>query len=100
MVLVNATILLPVSGKAVVVKVLSGVRLNNILKRGITQFLFLFRTHYTSHNEIKRKEVTIMFTKIAIYHLRNRIEKIDNEDERLRANAFLNLIEQFLKKNA
>ena len=48
----------------------------------------------------KRKEVTIMFTKIAICHLRNRIEKIDNEDERLRANAFLNLIEQFLKKNA
>ena len=37
-------------------------------------------------------------TKIAICYLRNRIEKIDNEDERLRANAFLNLIEQFLKK--
>ena len=39
-------------------------------------------------------------TKIAICYLRNRIEKqIDNEDEKLRANAFLNLIEQFLKKN-
>ena len=48
----------------------------------------------------KRKEVTIMFTKIAINYLRNRIVRIDNEDERLRANAFLNLIEQFLKKNA
>ena len=41
-----------------------------------------------------------MFTKIAICYLRNRIEKqIDNEDEKLIANAFLNLIEQFLKKN-
>lgn len=39
-------------------------------------------------------------TKIALFYLRNRIEKqIDNEDEKLRANAFLNLIEQFLKKN-
>ena len=45
----------------------------------------------------KKKEGFIM-TKIAICYLRNRIEKIDNEDERLRANAFLNLIEQFLKK--
>ena len=41
-----------------------------------------------------------MFTKIAINYLRNRIVEIDNEDERLRANAFLNLIEQFLKRNA
>ena len=39
-------------------------------------------------------------TKMALFYLRNRIEKqIDNEDEKLRANAFLNLIEQFLKKN-
>ena len=36
-----------------------------------------------------------MFTKIAINYLRNRIEKIDTTDERLRANAFLNLIEQY-----
>ena len=41
-----------------------------------------------------------MFTKIAINYLRNRIVEIENEDERLRANAFLNLIEQFLKRNA
>lgn len=42
-----------------------------------------------------------MFTKIAINYLRNRIVDIDNEDEMMRANAFLNLIEQFLiKKNA
>ena len=59
----------------------------------------IFRIKYTPHNETKKKEGFIM-TKIAICYLRNRIEKIDNEDERLRANAFLNLIEQFLKKNA
>ena len=42
-----------------------------------------------------------MFTKIAINYLRNRIVEIENEDEMMRANAFLNLIEQFLiKKNA
>ena len=61
--------------------------------------LFLFRIKYTAHNETKKKEGFIM-TKIAICYLRNRIEKqIDNEDEKLRANAFLNVIEQFLKKN-
>ena len=42
-----------------------------------------------------------MFTKIAINYLRNRIVEIEDEDEMMRANAFLNLIEQFLiKKNA
>lgn len=40
-----------------------------------------------------------MFTKIAINYLRNRIVKIDDENEFIRANAFLNLIEQFLTKN-
>jgi hypothetical protein len=48
--------------------------------------------------EIRRKEVNIMFTKMAIRHLRTRIVKIDDENERLKAKAFLNLIEQFLKK--
>ena len=38
-----------------------------------------------------------MFTKIAINYLRNRIFKLD-ENEMMRANAFLNLIEQFLIK--
>lgn len=38
-----------------------------------------------------------MFTKIAINYLRNRIYKLD-ENEMMRANAFLNLIEQFLIK--
>ena len=41
-----------------------------------------------------------MFTKIAINYLRNRIVRIEDENEMIRANAFLNLIEQFLKKNA
>lgn len=40
-----------------------------------------------------------MFTKIAINYLRNRIVEIDNKDEMMRANAFLNLIEQFILKN-
>ena len=40
-----------------------------------------------------------MFTKLAINYLRNRIVEIENKDEMMRANAFLNLIEQFLKKN-
>ena len=48
--------------------------------------------------EIIRKEVNIMFTKMAIGYLRKRIVEIDDENERLKANAFLNLIEQFLKK--
>lgn len=39
-----------------------------------------------------------MFTKMAIRHLRKRIVKIDDENERLKAKAFLNLIEQFLKR--
>ena len=39
-----------------------------------------------------------MFTKIAINYLRNRIVRIEDENEMIRANAFLNLIEQFLKK--
>ena len=41
-----------------------------------------------------------MFTKIAINYLRNRIVRIEDENEMIRAHAFLNLIEQFLKKNA
>ena len=41
-----------------------------------------------------------MFTKIAINYLRNRIVRIEDANEMIRANAFLNLIEQFLKKNA
>ena len=47
---------------------------------------------------IRRKEVNIMFTKMAIRHLRTRIVKIDDENKRLKAKAFLNLIEQFLKE--
>ena len=47
---------------------------------------------------IRRKEVNIMFTKMAIGYLRKRIVEIDDENEMLKANAFLNLIEQFLKK--
>ena len=47
---------------------------------------------------IRRKEVNIMFTKMSIIYLRTRIVKIDDENERLKAKAFLNLIEQFLKK--
>lgn len=39
-----------------------------------------------------------MFTKIAINYLRNRIVEIEDENEMMRANAFLNLIEQFLIK--
>ena len=39
-----------------------------------------------------------MFTKMSIIYLRTRIVKIDDANERLKANAFLNLIEQFLKK--
>ena len=39
-----------------------------------------------------------MFTKMAIRYLRTCIVKIDDENERLKSKAFLNLIEQFLKK--
>ena len=47
---------------------------------------------------IRRKEVNIMFTKMAIRYLHTRIVKIDDENERFKAKAFLNLIEQFLKE--
>ena len=39
-----------------------------------------------------------MFTKMAIGYLRKRTVEIDDENEMLKAKAFLNLIEQFLKK--
>ena len=64
----------------------------------LTILLIRISINYTVHNEKKEKEVNIMFTKMAIRHLRKRIVKIDDENERLKAKAFLNLIEQFLKK--